>query len=210
MLKSIGSTLFAGFMAIVPAVLTIYLLYWMAITSEQVMGGALKAVLPDIVYFPGMGSLAGVLIIFIVGLLLKAFFVQQLFQLGETLLYRIPLIKTIYGLMRDLFDFFSPSKKEMGRVVTLDFNGVKVVGFVTQENLTDIPLDEDPQGKVLVYIPMSYMIGGFTVMVPREQLTPCDIKVDEAMRFVLTAGITTTGMTSHAPAKKQPQQQSSL
>ncbi len=199
MFKSIGSILFAGFMAIVPALLTIYLLYWAAVTSEQVMGGLLMAILPDIIYFPGMGTLAGLLIIFFVGLLLKAFFVQQLFQLGETLLYRLPLIKTVYGLMRDLFDFFSPSKKDMGRVVTLDFNGMQVVGFVTREDLSDIPLDADPEDKVMVYIPMSYMIGGFTLIVHRDQLTSCDIKVDEAMRFVMTAGITASGMISHPP-----------
>ncbi len=199
MFKSIGSTLFAGFVAIVPAALTLYVLYWMAVTSEQVMGGVLMAILPDIFYFPGRGTLVGLLIIFFVGLLLKAFFVRQLFQLGETLMYRIPLIKTIYGLMRDLLDFFSPSKKEMGRVVTLQFNGVQVVGLVTREDLSDIPLDDDPEGKVLVYIPMSYMIGGFTVMVPKDQLTACDIKVDEAMRFVMTAGITASGISSHSP-----------
>ncbi len=201
MFKYLGSILFAGFMAIVPALLTIYLLYWAAITSEQVMGGLLMAILPDIFYFPGMGTLAGLLIIFFVGLLLKAFFVQQLFELGETLLYRLPLIKTVYGLMRDLFDFFSPSKKDMGRVVLLEFNGMQVVGFVTREDLSDIPLDANPEGKVMVYIPMSYMIGGFAVMVPVDQLTPCDIKVDEAMRFVLTAGITTS-TASHHPVRQ--------
>ncbi|WP_236860757.1 hypothetical protein [Candidatus Reidiella endopervernicosa] len=46
------------------------------------------------------------------------------------------------------------------------------------------------RGCVLVYLPMSYMVGGYTVLVPKDELRPLQMSRDEAMRFVLTAGIT--------------------
>ena len=60
MFKSISKILITGFITLLPIVLTIYLLYWLAYTSEQVMGGALRFVLPNAAYFPGLGMIAGV------------------------------------------------------------------------------------------------------------------------------------------------------
>ena len=72
MFKSISKILLTGFITLLPVVLTIYLLYWLAASSENIMGTALHWVLPDEVYFPGLGVLAGLLVVFIVGLLMKS------------------------------------------------------------------------------------------------------------------------------------------
>lgn len=190
MFKSISRTLITGFITLLPIVLTIYLLYWLAVSSEDVMGGLLRWLLPDAFYFPGLGMIAGVMIVFIVGLLMKAILVRQLFSFGEQILYRLPLIKTVYRAIRDLFDFFSPQKEGFGKVVTVKFNGMVMIGFLTQEDNSRMPESFRNNDSVLVYIPMSYMIGGFTVLVPREEISECDMSMEEAMRFVLTAGIT--------------------
>lgn len=190
MLKNISKTLLTGFITLLPIVLTIYLIYWLAVSSEQVMGGALRWLLPDAVYFPGLGMIAGLLVVFFVGLMMKAILVRQLFAFGEKILYRLPLIKTVYRAIRDLFDFFSPNKDGFDKVVTVALNGMEMIGFITQEDITRLPESFQDRDSVLVYIPMSYMIGGFTVLVPRTDVTPCKMSMEEAMRFVLTAGIT--------------------
>ena len=192
MLKSIGTTLITGFITVLPVVLTIYLLYWLVVSSEQVMGSLLQRVLPGVLYFPGMGTLVGLAAIFVIGLLMKAVLVRQLFALGENVLYHLPIIKTVYRAIRDLFDFFSPKQESFGRVVIVDVAGMEMIGFVTQENRQRLPeayRDSDADS-VLVYLPMSYMIGGFTMLVPRERTRPCRMSMEEAMRFALTAGIT--------------------
>lgn len=190
MFKSISKILLTGFITLLPVVLTIYLLYWLAISSEQVMGGILRWILPQATYFPGLGMVAGLLVVFIVGLLMKAILVRQLFAFGEKILYRLPLIKTVYRAMRDLFDFFSPKQEGLGQVVAATFNGIEVIGFVTQTDQQRLPESFRDQDKVLVYLPMSYMIGGFTVFIPREHVRPLNMSMEEAMRFALTAGIT--------------------
>ena len=190
MFKSIGTTLITGFITVLPIVLTIYLLYWLAVSSEQVMGTALRWALPAVVYFPGLGTIAGLIVVFLVGLLMKAVLVRNLFSFGEQVLYRLPIIKTVYRAIRDLFDFFSPKKESFGRVVIVNFNNMEVIGFITQEDPERLPESFRNRDSVLVYIPMSYMIGGFTLLIPKADVRPCQMNMDEAMRFALTAGIT--------------------
>ena len=190
MFKSISKILITGFITLLPIVLTIYLLYWLAYTSEQVMGGALRFVLPNAAYFPGLGMIAGVVVVFIVGLMMNAYMIRQLFALGEQLLYRLPLIKTVYRAFRDFFDFFSPKKEQFGQVVAVTVNDMELIGFVTQQDPQRLPESFRERDSVLVYLPMSYMIGGYSLLIPRDRLRPLKMSKEEAMRFVLTAGIT--------------------
>ena len=190
MFKTISKILLTGFVTLLPIVLTIYLLYWLAVSSEQVLGSALQFMLPDASYFPGLGMITGLVVVFIVGLMMNAYVVRQLFSLGEQMLYHLPLIKTIYRAFRDFFDFFSPKKEQFGQVVAVSFNGMELVGFVTQENPQRLPESFRDRDSVLVYLPMSYMVGGYTVLIPRSELRPLKMSMEEAMRFVLTAGIT--------------------
>lgn len=190
MFKFISKTLLTGFITLLPIVLTIYLLYWLSVTSEEVMGNALRDILPEEIYFPGLGMFIGIMVVFIVGLMMNAYLVRKLFSLGEAVLYRLPLIKSIYRAFRDFFDFFSPNKEGLGQVVAVSINGMELVGFVTQENPQRLPPSFRERDCVLVYLPMSYMVGGYTILIPRDEIRPLQMTRDEAMRFVLTAGIT--------------------
>ena len=201
MFKSIGTTLITGIITVLPIVLTIYLLYWLVVSSEQVMGAALRWALPEVFYFPGLGTIAGLVLVFIVGLLMKAVLIRQLFAFGEEILYHLPIIKTVYRAIRDLFDFFSPKQENFGRVVIVNFNNMEIIGFVTQEDQQRLPESFRNQDSVLVYIPMSYMIGGFTLLIPRTDVRPCQLNMEEAMRFALTAGI--TGKSEETKSRKK-------
>lgn len=190
MFKYLSKALLTGFITLLPVVLTVYLLYWLGESSEQVMGNALRYVLPQSIYFPGLGMLVGVVMVLLVGLMMNAYFVRKLFELGEQVLYRLPLVKSIYRAFRDFFDFFSPNKEGLGQVVAVSLNGMELVGFITQEDPQRMPPSFRDRDSVLVYLPMSYMVGGYTILVPYSDLRPLEMSRDEAMRFVLTAGIT--------------------
>ena len=193
MLKSISKTLLTGFVTILPVVLTLYLFYWLAVSAESVLGRLIQLMLPDHLYWPGMGVIAGLAVIFAVGLLMHAYVVQRLFARGEQVLYHLPLIKTIYRSIRDFLEYFSPAReKEFEQVVAVSFGdtGMKVIGFVTQALPENMPEDFREEDSILVYLPLSYMIGGYAVLVPRSAVRPLDMNMEEAMRFTLTAGVT--------------------
>jgi uncharacterized membrane protein len=193
MLKSISKTFLTGLITILPVVLTLYLLYWMVVSAETALGGAIRLVLPEDLYWPGMGTIAGLLVVFLVGVLMHAYVVQRLFAWGEQVLYHVPVIKTVYRSIRDFFDYFSPSRKdEFQQVVAVSIGetGMQVIGFVTQAAPERLPEDYRGDDSVLVYMPMSYMIGGYAVLMPRSAVRPLDMSMEEAMRFTLTAGVT--------------------
>ncbi len=193
MFGSISRNILTGLITILPVVLTLYLFYWIVVSTESLLGTAMRAVLPEGMYQPGMGVAAGLIVAFVVGLLMHALVVQRLFALSERIFTRVPLIKSVYFAFRDLLDYFSPDKKkEFQQVVavTLGDSGMQLVGFVTQTDVKRMPAELSGQDSVLVYLPMSYMIGGYAVLVPRSAVRPLSMKMEEAMRFVLTAGVT--------------------
>ena len=198
-------------MTILPVVLTLYLLYWLAVSAESVLGNMIQLMLPKSMYWPGMGLIAGLIAVFVVGLLMHAYVVQRLFSKVEQLLYHMPLIKSVYRAIRDFFDYFSPtSKKEFEQVVAVSIGntGMQVIGFVTQANPEQLPEELREQDNILVYMPLSYMIGGYAVLMPRSAVRPLDMSMEEAMRFTLTAGVTsvTTSDTDAAEEMKNTEE----
>jgi uncharacterized membrane protein len=193
MLKFVGKHILTGLITILPVVVTIYLLYWFVISAEAVLGDLIRIWLPEELYRPGMGVVAGLAVAFAIGVLMHAYIVQRLFEMGESLLYQTPVIKSIYPALRDFLNYFSPAaKKEFDQVVsvTLGNTGMQVIGFVTRTDIEHLPEDFRAEDSVLVYLPLSYMIGGYAVLMPRSTIQPIDMNMEEAMRFTLTAGVT--------------------
>ena len=193
MMKFIGRNMLTGLVAILPVFLTLYLLYWFAVTAETALGKMIRVVLPDDLYWPGMGLVVTLLAVFLLGLLMHAYVFRRLFARVEQLLYHMPLIKTVYSAIRDFFNYFSPtSKREFEQVVSVSIGdtGMQVIGFVTQAVSERLPEDFRGEDSILVYLPLSYMIGGYAVLMPRSAVRPLDMNMEEAMRFTLTAGVT--------------------
>jgi uncharacterized membrane protein len=191
-MKKLGTLFLQGLIAILPIALTVYLVYWLAASAESVLGKAMKFVIGADYYIPGLGVLAGFLITLGIGMLLRIWLFRKVFSLGETLLQRIPGIKSLYGSIRDMVGFFDASKqKEFDKtvMVTLGDNSMRLMGLVTREDFGDLPEGIGDGQTVAVYLPMSYQLGGFTVMVPKAKIRPVDMSVDQAMQFVLTAGV---------------------
>jgi len=190
-MKRLGTVFLQGLMAILPIALTVYLVYWLAASAESVLGKAMRFVISDDYYVPGAGVLAGFLITLGIGVLLRIWLFRRLFALGETLLEEIPGVKSLYGSIRDVVGLFDASRqKEFDKtvMVTLANENMRLMGLVTREDFADLPDGIGDEQTVAVYLPMSYQLGGFTVMVPRAQVTPVDMRIDQAMQFVLTAG----------------------
>jgi len=194
-MKRLGKIMFQGLVAMLPAVLTIYIVFWLVRSAETVVGAMLKVVLPDGWYIPGMGLLAGLALTFLFGLALNAFLVRRLLGLGEKLMNRIPLVKTLYGSLKDFIGFFTAKREsQMNQVVTIElqFGGtpLRLIGFVTRSDFSGLPAGIGNDGEIAVYIPMSYQIGGYTVIVPRSAVKQVDISINRAMGFVVTGGMT--------------------
>ncbi len=195
-MKRFGTILFQGLVAMLPALLTIYILFWLVSSAETVLGGMLKMLLPMGWYIPGMGLLAGLAVTFLFGLGLNAFLVRRLLDWGERLADNIPVIKTLYGSLKDFIGFFANQRdSQFSQVVTMDleFGGkpMRMIGFVTRSDFSGLPAGIGEEGEIAVYLPLSYQIGGYTVIVPRSSVQPVNISTHHAMGFVVTGGMST-------------------
>lgn len=190
-MRKIWNTVLKGLVAILPIGLTVYVVYWLAVTAERLFSRAIKLLLPEL-YWPGLGLLVGVVTLYFVGLAVNAYFVHRALRLSDRLFARIPVVKTIYLAIRDFMRFFPSSGQgsDLRRVVLVQFGPGKVIGFVTAESdemlRRSAPAGED---MVAVYLPMSYMVGGYTIFVPRDVVETTALSVEEGMRIALMGGV---------------------
>lgn len=181
----ITQTFLRGLVTLMPIVLTLYALWWVYSTCEGLVA---KLVGDSGWYVPGAGLVLGFAAVFALGLLMRAWVARWLFSLGEGWVQRIPFVKTVYGPLKDLAGFFGEGDQKQGftEVVMVDLGAAQVMGFVTGKRIAKLAGLDD---RVSVYLPMSYQLGGFVVVVPRAKVQPMDISVQDGLRLVLTAGV---------------------
>jgi uncharacterized membrane protein len=185
------STFLRGLATVVPVAATVYILWWLGSSAEAGMHALMEAVVPQIGYVRGLGLLIGFTVVFLVGLVMRAWLAQRLLGVGEQILARIPLVKTVYGSLKDLAGFFGDGEKGSGlsEVVMVEHQGAKVMGFVSSAKTDAVTGDKADADLVAVYLPMSYQLGGFLVFVPKASVTKVPMTVEQGLRFVLTAGV---------------------
>jgi uncharacterized membrane protein len=104
---------------------------------------------------------------------------------------RIPIVKSVYGAFRDLMQLLPSGgqRREPQRVVLARFNEAAAIGFVTRDDAAELGIDTIGADMVAVYFPLSYQIGGYTLLLPRTAVEHIDLPVETAMRLVLTGGM---------------------
>lgn len=142
---------------------------------------------------PVLGFCVAIVITLISGFFVATFFGRTLYQWFEGILRRVPLIGTIYPYARQFTDFFfgDEKKEDFKTAVAVPFPHRESysIGFVTSEGMR--ALNEATQKQmVCVFIPAAPTpLSGFVVYIPREDLVPLPISVDEAMRIIISAGV---------------------
>lgn len=204
-MRRLWNTFLKGLAAVLPVGMTIYLVYWLAKTAESMLSGPLRVVVPSGHYWPGLGLVVTFVFILIVGVLVDAYVVRRLFRFGESLLQRIPIVKTIFGAFKDFTRFLPAGGKarDLKRVVIWRFAGARLIGFVTEEQINERLLGSDAEDVVAVYFPMSYQIGGYTLYLHKAELQETDLSVEEAMRLILIGGVTSHAATQTAETGAQ-------
>ena len=139
-----------------------------------------------------MGTLLSLVIIFFVGLFIDVWWVKIVWGWMESLLDRVPFVKSIYGSFRNLIGFFTSKQHNSASqvvIVKLGGSGAEAMGLVTREDFADLPAGFGGEGVVAVYLPFSYSMSGLTILVRRAEVRRLDMTVEDAMRFAITAGM---------------------
>jgi uncharacterized membrane protein len=191
-MKPISNTFFKGLIAIIPFTLTLYLLFWFADIAELWLGNIFKFLFPDRWYIKGLGFMLGLPVIYFFGVFLESRTFRSLFDNFEELVLQIPIIKSVYTAIRDFSSLFSSENRGKFKQVVLvnvpPGNGQQI-GFITVSDFEEVLHTFIADDQIAVYLPFSYAIGGNTVIMSRENITEIDMSVEDALRFIATAGV---------------------
>src|ERR1700761_3540271 len=141
-MRKILALTMSGLVTVLPLALTVYVIWWLWTTVEGWLRSALislHVVSPEH-YWPGLGLIAGFLLLLLVGSLVNAYAGKILLEYWDDFLGRIPFVKTLYGGFRDVLSLLpsgSGERRDLQRVVVARFAGVHAIGFVTRE---DVPV----------------------------------------------------------------------
>jgi uncharacterized membrane protein len=191
-MKSLAKLILTGALTVLPLLATGYMAFWLFNLIEESFGLPVKWAIGDDRYADGMGLALAAVVFLLTGILMRTPPFRRLFGGAERLLLSIPVVKSVYGALRDFFSLFARKKGEESlQVVEVEIPGtdMRLLGFVTRTEFTDVPDGVGGKGDVAVYLPMSYQIGGYTVFMPRKRVRQVDMSREDAMRFVLMAGL---------------------
>ena len=176
-----------GLITVLPVALTLYLLYLFLSWTEHAAAWLLNPLIGSF-YVPGLGLVLGMAIILVIGFLVSQRRVRRALAFVEFPFTNLPVVKSIYSSLKSFADFFSSGGKQSGQqvvILRMPDHGLELVGLVTRRNFSDLPAGFLPGERVAVYLPMGYNIGGYTVFVPADWVTPIEMSVEEAMRSSL-------------------------
>ena len=190
LLSSLRNNFIAGVVVLIPIGITLYLTVFIINVSSKIIP---KEINPNhyLPYnIPGLEILIAVLLITIIGWLSLSFIGKRLFNLFESVLNKIPIIRTIYSAVEQLIETFTKSKSDKKTVVLIEYprKGVYAVGFATKENTGEI---KNKAGKELitVFVPTTpNPTSGFLLMFPKDEVIYLDLSFEEASKFIVSAG----------------------
>lgn len=189
-MKPIYQYFFRGLLTFLPVAITVYVLYLFVVWLESVAMWLVRPLLGDL-YLPGLGIVLGAAMIVGLGFLISLPTTARWLSWLELPFNNLPVVKSIYSSLKSFADYFAPHKKEEAQqqvaVLRIPGNEIAVVGLVTRQSMDGLPSGLAELDHVAIYLPMGYMIGGYTIFVPRQWITPIDMSVEEAMRSSLLA-----------------------
>ncbi|MGD2245177.1 MAG: DUF502 domain-containing protein [Candidatus Aminicenantes bacterium] len=180
-----------GIIVIVPLLVTILVIRALINLVDNLFN-LLPPNLQPQTYIPvfGVELIIALVLVIVVGFLVSNFLGKKFLSLWESLLTRIPLVKTIYQGVKQLTSGIFSDKKMFSKVVLIQYpvRNLYVIGFVTGEDKRFI---RDSKGKKMlkIFIPTTpNPTSGFFCIVPENEVQYLDITSDEAFRLIISAG----------------------
>ena len=187
--------LIAGLLVWVPLGITIWVLYFLVSTLDQTLLLIPESARPEALFgfhIPGLGGVLSILILLLTGVLAANFFGARLITVSESLLGRIPVVKSIYSSVKQVSDTLLSDTGNAFRkalLVEYPYPGCWTIAFQTGSPAIAVAgfLDEE---HISVYVPTTpNPTSGFFLMLPRSRVHDLDMTVDEALKYIISMGV---------------------
>ena len=186
----IRNNFIAGVVVLIPIGITIYLTLFIISISSKILP---KEINPNhyLPYdIPGVEIIITLFLITLIGWLSLSFIGKRMLSLFNSILKRIPILRTIYSALGQMTETFTKTDKEKKNVVLVEYprKGSWAVGFATRENSGEIT-DKLKKNLINVFVPTTpNPTSGFLLMYPKEDVIYLDLTFEEASKFIVSAG----------------------
>lgn len=199
--SKIKAYFFTGILVTAPVSMTFYLAYklisWIDVSVNRLIPPEFR---PDnyLPYsIPGLGLVLLIVALILIGMFDAGFLGKFFLSLGEWIVYKMPLISSVYSLLKQVFQTFLSNKNNaFSKVVLLEYprKGIWILGFVSSETQGEV---KDKLGREMlnIFIPTTpNPTSGFLIFVPKEDTVSLDMSVEEGIKFVISGGLVSPEM----------------
>ncbi|MEE8171732.1 MAG: DUF502 domain-containing protein [Alphaproteobacteria bacterium] len=185
-----------GFVVSAPIGITIWLIWlFVAFVDRTVVPLIPDAYNPSDVLgvsVPGIGVIVVLLVVTAIGFMVTNFFGRFMVRLGENMVARVPVVRTIYGVLKQIFDaVLAQSEGAFREVVLIEYprKGIWVIGFVTSNTQGEVKR-VTPEEMVNIFLPTTpNPTSGFLLFVPRKDCITLNMTVEDGVKLVISGGI---------------------
>ncbi len=199
-LRFLGDNFITGIVVILPVILTVWILRFIIIKLNLILLSPLlnyltpylpaeqpRVILAKILIFIGVIFLIG-----IIGLTTRIFIVKKTLLFFERILFRLPMIRKIYGTTKDISSALLGKRKGVfKRVILIEYprKGIYSIAFVTSE-LGNEPSRKTQKELISAYVPTTpNPTSGIYLLIPKEETIPLDMSVEQGLKMVISSGI---------------------
>jgi len=206
---SLKTAFLTGIVVTAPIGLTLYLVWsFVSVIDDLVKPLIPPAYSPDAyleIAIPGLGLLITILFLTLIGFVTANVLGRTLVRIGERIVARMPIIRSIYGALKQLFEtVLSQSSRSFREVVLVEYPraGAWSIAFVTADTVPAVRA-ATAEDAVTIYVPTTpNPTSGFLLFVPRGDLVTLDMTVDEGFKFLISGGIVAPPDRAALPPKR--------
>ena len=188
----------SGFFVLLPAIITIWILKVIIVWADDFVLSLLpEDIQPNVLLgyeIPGLGIVVTISLIFITGLVTRLYVGRLLVSLGDKIISKIPLGRSIYSAIKQFVNTLSSgSRDNLKKVVAVEYprRGSYVIGFLTSEALKEISDSDGIEDSkwMNIFIPTTpNPTSGFLIMVPEKDIIALKMSVDDAFKLLISGG----------------------
>lgn len=208
-ISKLKTYLFTGILVTAPILITFYMAYELFLWTDKWS----KSLLPPQVggdnilyYIPGIGVAILILALILIGMFTTGFIGKFFVRLGDFIVSKMPLISSIYSLLKQLFEtVLSPKSQSFKEAVLIQYprNGIWIIGFLAGPSTKELQEKTPSKNNLLsIFVPTTpNPTSGFLVLVPENEVIKLEMSVEDALKYVVSCGIVTPDDNNLKPKK---------
>lgn len=190
--ESLRRSFVAGIVALLPLFITWKIVAAAFVLVDGVLGNRMDQgiswAIGRPVHVPGLGLLVTVTLVGIAGLLTRKVFFKEIMRGVESLIERVPGVRSLYNAARQVVTPFTEgSKLPFSQVVMVEYPmpGRFTIGLLAKERVSQVDGDD----RVVVFFPSNHLHLGYPVLLQRREVQPIDMSVEDAVKFFVSCGV---------------------